>query len=232
MEESQEKTLKENEIKEREKVEEVQAQTSSQQPEQTKGVDILNVRNFLTQEEGKEQQPPAPIAQEEEEEEVIPVKKKITFFMFSGDFDKAFAALNLAVVGASFGFEVVIFFSWWGLNIIRKDQMFHKSKIKGFFRKLMAFFNHGGIKHLPMTQHNFFGLSPYFLNKCWKENQSLTLQEWLKVAKERGVKFIACGNLSETLGFCKEDLLPIVDEYGTQIDFLSSIADGGFALWV
>ena len=55
-------------------------------------------------------------------------KEKLTIVMFSGDLDRALAAFILATTGASMGMEVSMFFTFWGLNIIKKNEGGIRSK--------------------------------------------------------------------------------------------------------
>ncbi len=74
-------------------------------------------------------------------------KEKMTLILFSGEMDKALAAFNIAVGGASSGMDVTIFFTFWGLNVIKKNEGSIKSK--GIMRNMLNFMNRGGAKRLP-----------------------------------------------------------------------------------
>lgn len=77
------------------------------------------------------------------------MKEKMTLILFSGNLDKALAGFNLATAAASMEIEVVIFFTFWGLNILRKEKKL--SPTKGFKRKMFGMINKGGTDNLPLS---------------------------------------------------------------------------------
>src|ERR1035437_9507547 len=85
-------------------------------------------------------------------------QKKLSIISFSGDFDKLVATFTLATGSAAIGYEVNIFFTFWGLDAIKQKQ--GRAFVgKGFLSKLFGFFM-GGIKSAPDSRLNFLGLSP------------------------------------------------------------------------
>jgi len=73
--------------------------------------------------------------------------EKVTMVMFSGEMDKALAAFNIAIGATSMGMEVSMFFTFWGLNIIKKNEGSIRSK--GIMRRMLNLMNRGGSKRLP-----------------------------------------------------------------------------------
>ena len=69
-------------------------------------------------------------------------KEKLTIAVLSGDLERALAAFMLAITGATMGMEVSMFFTFWGLNIIKKNEGSVPSK--GLMRKMLNFINRGG----------------------------------------------------------------------------------------
>ena len=83
-------------------------------------------------------------------------KEKMTIVMFSGDLDKALGAFIIATTAASMDMEVTIFFTFWGLNIIKKNT--GKIKSQGFFRKMLNLINRGGSQRLKLSKFNMMGM--------------------------------------------------------------------------
>ena len=77
-------------------------------------------------------------------------KEKMTIVVFSGDLDKALAAFILATTGASMGMDVSMFFTFWGLNILKKNEGAPSGK--GFMKKDAQFLNRGGYEELEAFQ--------------------------------------------------------------------------------
>ena len=137
-------------------------------------------------------------------------QKKLSIIVFSGDFDKAVAAFTLATGAAAVNWEVNLFFTFWGLGIIKKNT--GRSFIgKGF---LARFFNFllGGRKQLPLSRLNFGGASPLLMTHMMRGRNVATLEELITAAKQLKVNFIACEMAMHILGLKKEDLIDDVKE--------------------
>jgi len=117
-------------------------------------------------------------------------KEKLTIVVFSGDLDKALAAFILATTGASMGMDVSMFFTFWGLNVLKKNEGGIKSK--GLMKKMLNFMNRGGSKRLKLSKFHMFGLGTWMMKKFMKESNLPTIDEFIVMAKEMGVKLIPC----------------------------------------
>jgi len=124
--------------------------------------------------------------------------EKLTIVMFSGDMDKALAGFILATTGASMGMDVTIFFTFWGLNIIKRNEGPIKSK--GIIRKMFNIINSGGSKRLSLSKFNFLGLGPWMIGKLMKETHTPSVDEMIKMAQEMGVKLVPCSTSCGLLG--------------------------------
>lgn len=115
--------------------------------------------------------------------------EKMTLAVFSGELDKAIAAFNLAIGGASMGMEVSMFFTFWGLDIIKRNDAHIESK--GLMRKMLNVMNPGGSRRLPLSRFNMLGLGAWMMKQLMKDARFPTLDELIKTAQDMGVKFIA-----------------------------------------
>jgi peroxiredoxin family protein len=88
-------------------------------------------------------------------------KEKFTLVLFSGDLDKALAAFILATTAASMGMEVTMFFTFWGLNVIKKNTGDIKSK--GWMRKMLNIMNRGGSQRLTLSKFNMMGMGTWMM---------------------------------------------------------------------
>jgi len=125
-------------------------------------------------------------------------KEKFTLVLFSGDLDKALAAFILATTAASMGMEVTMFFTFWGLNVIKRDQGGIKSK--GIMRKMLNIMNRGGPSRLKLSRFNMLGLGTWMMKKLMKESKMPSLPELISMAQELGVKMIPCSNTCGIMG--------------------------------
>ena len=107
----------------------------------------------------------------------LPVKepKKLSIISFSGDFDKLVATFTLATGAAAIGYEVHIFFTFWGLDAIKQKQ--GRAFVgTGFLPKIFGFFM-GGLRSAPVSRLNFLGLSPKIFRYLMRKKNVATLEE-------------------------------------------------------
>ncbi|MBI5399908.1 DsrE/DsrF/DrsH-like family protein [Candidatus Saganbacteria bacterium] len=122
-------------------------------------------------------------------------KEKFCLVVFSGDMDKVLAAFILAATAASMGMEVKMFFTFWGLNVLRKNKF---TAGKNWLQKMMNILNRGGADRLPLSKFNMLGLGPALMSIMMKNSRVPSVPDLIVTAKELGVKFIAC---TTTFGF-------------------------------
>jgi peroxiredoxin family protein len=141
------------------------------------------------------------IAPEQEaapEKEPKPQKEKMTLVVFSGELDRALAAFIIATTGASMGMDVTMFFTFWGLNILKKNE--GPAGGRGFFRKMMNMMNRGGAKRLKLSKFHMFGMGTGMMKQFMKENKMPTLDEFIVMAQEMGVKMMPCSTSCGIMG--------------------------------
>jgi peroxiredoxin family protein len=93
-----------------------------------------------------------------------------TMVIFSGDLDKAIAAFIIANGAASMGHKVTMFFTFWGLNILRKD---NPPKIKkNLIEKMFGFMMPRGADKLSLSQMNMMGMGSAMIKNIMKERTS------------------------------------------------------------
>ena len=156
--------------------------------------------------------------------------EKITLVVFSGEMDKAMAAFNIAIGAASMGMEVSMFFTFWGLNIIKKND--DPIKSRGMMRKMLNLMNRGGSKRLPLSRFHMLGMGKWMMSKLMREARFPSVDELIATAKEAGVKFIACTNTMGVMGISKEAFIPEVDSFGGVAAYLAEAKDGKVNLFV
>ncbi|MCJ7521662.1 MAG: DsrE/DsrF/DrsH-like family protein [Dehalococcoidia bacterium] len=155
---------------------------------------------------------------------------KVTLVVFSGELDKVLAAFNIAVGAASSGMEVSMFFTFWGLNIIKKNEGPIRSR--GIMRKMLNFMNRGGAKRLPLSKFNMFGLGKWMMMKLMKDARTPSLDEMIELAAGMGVKFMACTTSMGMMGISKEALIPQVGSYCGVATYLSEARDSKINLFI
>ena len=155
--------------------------------------------------------------------------KKLSIIGFSGNFDKLTAVFTLATGAAAIGYEVNIFFTFWGLDAIKIKQ--GRSPVgKGFLPKVFGLFM-GGLKSAPVSRLNFLGLSPKIFRYLMRKNNVATLEELVEAAKELGINIYACEMAMHILGIQKSDLIHEVKDVLGVPTFLQ-ISEGGQTLFI
>jgi peroxiredoxin family protein len=156
--------------------------------------------------------------------------EKVTLIVFSGEMDKALAAFNLAIGAAAMGMEVSMFFTFWGLNVIKKNQRPIKSR--GIMRKMLNFMNRGGSKRLPLSKFHMLGLGKWMMGKLMREAKFPTIDEQIAIAKEAGVKFIACTTSMGIMDIKKDDFITGVDSFAGVATYLADAREGKVNLFI
>lgn len=133
--------------------------------------------------------------------------KKINLLVFSGEYDKALAALILANSAKELGADVSMFFAFWGLLLVR-DPDISVLKDKSFYEKMFGMMTPKGVEDLPLSNMNFSGLGKAMLKAMMKDEDTPDLNAFLKGARKKGVKFYGCKLSVDVMGFKKEELLP------------------------
>jgi peroxiredoxin family protein len=158
------------------------------------------------------------------------IKDKLTIVLFSDDLDKALAAFMIATTAASMGTEVTMFFTFWGLNVIRKNNA--KIKSKGFMHKMLNLMNRGGSKRLKSSKFNMLGLGTWMMKKLMKESNMPTLDEVLNMAREMGVKLIPCSNTCGMMGLPEDAFIDGVLTQAGAAYFLSEAKESRVNLFI
>ncbi len=129
-------------------------------------------------------------------------KEKLTIAVLSGDLERALAAFMLAVTGASMGMQVSMFFTFWGLNIVKKNKDGIKSK--GLLRKMLNSINRGGSERLKLSRFNMFGLGTWMMKRLMKDTNMPSVSEYITMAHDMGVEIIACTTTCGVMGLPAE----------------------------
>jgi peroxiredoxin family protein len=132
-------------------------------------------------------------------------KERTTIVLFSGELDKAIAAFIIANGAAAYEQDVTIFFTFWGLNTLRKDEIVHTKK--GILEKAFGWMMPRGANKLGLSKMNFAGMGPQMIKHVMKKHNALSLPQLIELAQEQGVKLVACTMTMDLLGLKQEELM-------------------------
>ncbi len=150
--------------------------------------------------------PSVPISTIPSEEMLHETPQGATMIVFSGDLDKALASMIIANGAASMGKQVTIFFTFWGLNVLKKQ----KIKKHGL-AKLFDIMLPNGAKQLPISKMNMGGMGSKMIQTVMQKKNVDPLPVMINKAREQGVKFVACTMSMGIMGIEREELYDFVD---------------------
>ncbi|MBI2955186.1 MAG: DsrE/DsrF/DrsH-like family protein [Chloroflexi bacterium] len=160
----------------------------------------------------------------------LETRNKMTLIVFSGDMDRVLAAFNLAITAAAMGTEVTMFFTFWGLNVLKRKRA--SGSGKGIMRRMLNLMNSGTAEHLPLSKLNMFGLGPWMMKRLMKQTHLPSVEEMMKLARESGVKMIACSTSIGLMGLTKNDLTADVDGVAGAATYLGVASESNVNLFV
>lgn len=134
-----------------------------------------------------------------------PVKDNKTLVVFSGDLDKAIASFIIANGAAAMGKKVTMFFTFWGLNILRKPEKINVKK--GFMDKMFGAMMPRGSKKLQLSNMNMMGMGAKMIRKVMKDKNINSLEELIQSAIDSGIEIVACQMSMDVMGLTKEELI-------------------------
>lgn len=143
------------------------------------------------------------VIEKNHENVIIEDKSNMTMVVFSGDLDKAIAAFIIANGALTMGKKVTMFFTFWGLSILKKKNL---SK-KNFIEKMFAMMLPKNSKDLPVSKMNFFGIGAKMIRSVMKKKNIMSLEELIKKAIDSGVNITACTMSMDVMGISRDELI-------------------------
>ena len=136
---------------------------------------------------------------------------KLTMVLHSGDMDKVYSALIIANGALSVGMEASIFFTFWGLQRLKK----------------------GGLDQGPLSKMHMFGLGKWMVKQRMKKANVASLDRLLNDFKELGGKILACDMTMDIMGIKKEDLRDdLISDYCSVGTFILEAKQSSVSLFI
>lgn len=131
--------------------------------------------------------------------------RKLVIMAWSGDLDRVWPTLILGTTGAAMGMETTIFFTFWGLFPLVRDDV----RITGdnWMQKLLSTMDRPGLEHVKLGKMNFAGAGPAMMRKLAREHHVASPEELIALAKDLGVKLVPCQMTMDLLGLHADDLI-------------------------
>ncbi|PKL50417.1 MAG: pyridine nucleotide-disulfide oxidoreductase [Candidatus Riflebacteria bacterium HGW-Riflebacteria-2] len=155
-------------------------------------------------------------------------QKQMSNVIFSNDFDKAMAALIIANGAVAAGYKVTLFFTFWGLSLLRKES--DKPVKKDMMEKMFGMMLPKSIDGLKLSKMNMGGMGTAMMHKVMASKNVASLRDLLQQAIDNGVKMVACSMSMDVMGIKESELIDGVELGGVAmyIDELSKSNAGLF----
>ena len=138
-------------------------------------------------------------------------QEKVVLIVQSGDMDKLYSALIVANGALAMGLEATLFFTFWGLERLKKNNL-----EKG-----------------PLSRMNFLGVGRWLMKKRMRQAKVASLERLLSDFKELGGRVVACEMTMEIMGLSPEDLRQeMIDEYGAVGTYIQEARDAAITLFI
>jgi len=157
-------------------------------------------------------------------------KESATIVVFSGELDKALASFNIATTAAAMGMDVTMFFTFWGLNVIKKNE--GRLRSRGLMRKMLNWMNRGGSKRLKLSRFNMLGLGARMIKELMREDRMPSIEELIAQANRLGVKLVACTTSMGMMDLGEDAFIPEVDSFAGAATFLGEARKGTVNLFI
>jgi len=158
-----------------------------------------------------------------------PTRNKTSMVVFSGDLDKLIAAFIIGNGALSMGDQVSIFFTFWGLNALRRPDAPKRDKTA--LERVMSVMMPSGADDLPLSTMNLAGAGATMIKKVMNDHNVPDLTELIVSAQQGGARLIGCTMTMDLLGIAESDLIDGV-EFGGVATFLGEAQESGTTLFI
>jgi peroxiredoxin family protein/TusA-related sulfurtransferase len=146
-----------------------------------------------------------------------------TIVVFSGELDKAMAAYVIANGAVAMGGKATLFFTFWGLNVLRKDPA-PEVQGKSFMDKMFGWMLPRGANKLPLSQMHMGGLGTWMMKDRMAGKKLPNLPGLMEDARKSGIRLVACTMSMEAMGIREEELIDGV-ELGGVAEYLGAASE-------
>lgn len=171
----------------------------------------------------------APSACDSNAASAVARKKGLTIVVFSNAFDRATAAFIIANGAAAMGFDVTLFFTFWGLNVLRKDESVRVKKT--FIERMFGWMMPRGPEKLALSQMHMGGMGLAMIKGIMRKKNVPSLADSIKMAQASGVKLVACTMSMDLMGLKREEFIDDIEEGGVAL-YLDRAGDGNVNLFI
>ncbi|MDZ4198661.1 MAG: DsrE/DsrF/DrsH-like family protein, partial [Kiritimatiellia bacterium] len=156
-------------------------------------------------------------------------KSRKTMVVFSGDLDRVLASMVIANGAVSMGSEVVLFFTFWGLNALRKNAP--QARGKALLDRMFGWMMPRGAARLNLSNMHMMGMGTALMRHVMRQKRVDSLPEMIRQAQAAGVRFVACSMSMDVMGLKREELMDGI-EVGGVAAFLGASEGADMTLFI
>ena len=156
--------------------------------------------------------------------------KRMAMICWSGDLDRVWPTLILATTGAASGLEVDVFFTFWGLRVLQRND--RRVTGKNWMQKAESIVDRGGTDHLKLGKINFAGMGTAMIKKLAKDYKVASPTELLEMAMDVGVRLHPCQMTMDLYGLTREDFIDGLQPTLGAASFIDMAAKADITLFI
>lgn len=156
--------------------------------------------------------------------------KTMSLICWSSDLDRVWPVLILATTGAASGMNVNIFFTFWGLRVLQKNDV--RRTGENWKQKAESMLDRGGTDHLKLGKLHFGGIGTKLIKQLADEHNVASPTELLEIARDLGVKLYPCQMTMDLYGLSKDDFLDDIEAPVGAASYLDMAADSDISMLI
>ena len=156
--------------------------------------------------------------------------KRMAIICWSNDLDRVWPVMILATTGAASGLEVDVFFTFWGLRVLQKND----KRVTGhnWMQKGESLFDRGGSEHLKLSKVHFAGMGTSMIKKLATQHKVASVTELMEMAIEAGVRLHPCQMTMDLYGLSTSDFIDGVQPTLGAASFIDMAAKADIQLFI
>ncbi|MDA8208152.1 MAG: DsrE/DsrF/DrsH-like family protein [Actinomycetota bacterium] len=156
--------------------------------------------------------------------------KKMAMICWSSDLDRVWPVLILATTAAASGLEVDVFFTFWGLRVLQRNEV--RTTGSNWMQKMESVVDRGGTDHLKLGKIHFGGAGTKMIKLLAKEYKVASPTELLEMAMDLGVRMHPCQMTMELYGLSKDDFIGGIETPIGAASFIDMAADADISMFI
>ncbi|MDA8102751.1 MAG: DsrE/DsrF/DrsH-like family protein [Nitrospiraceae bacterium] len=156
--------------------------------------------------------------------------KKMAMICWSSDLDRVWPVLILATTAAASGLEVDVFFTFWGLRVLQRNEV--RTTGSNWMQKMESMVDRGGTDHLKLGKINFAGAGTKMIKMLAKEYKVASPSELLEMAMDLGVRLHPCQMTMELYGLSKDDFIDGLQTPIGAASFIDMAAEADISMFI